>query len=212
MARCPVCEARIAEPVPPYCDRCGWDLANDITLVTSVHEIPEKVRSDYLARVKIARANWSRQRELEKKLAEQEASKRQKIDEVDRSESTLKEQEAPERPSMTEGKKLPERERRSDVPHLENATQGGFVAPTAPAKPHARTEQVSPSKSQNQIATPRRQEVICTNCGSANTPHKLKLYCENCLQALPPGSEACPGCSRDTPIAAVFCRHCGARR
>ena len=84
MGKCPVCEASIAEPVPSYCERCGWDLANDITLVTSVHEIPEKVRSDYLARVKIAKTNWSKQIELERKLREQEASGRQRIDELER--------------------------------------------------------------------------------------------------------------------------------
>jgi len=212
MGKCPVCEASIAERMPPYCDRCSWDLANDITLLTSVHEIPEKVRSDYLARVKIAKANWSRQIELERKLAEQEAAKRQKTDEVSQSEATLTEEEASRQPEIIEHRKLPEQERRSDVPHLENTTQGGSVRPEAPVKPHAREEQVSPRESQNRIATPRRQEVICTNCGSANTPDKLKLYCEHCLHALPPGSEACPGCSRDTPIAAVFCRHCGGRK
>jgi len=85
MAQCPVCGIRIPEPITPFCGQCGWDLGNDITLMTSIGPIPERIRDDYQRRVEIARRNWNerlqaiaRQKELEKKLAEQEASEKQR--------------------------------------------------------------------------------------------------------------------------------------
>jgi len=90
MAECPVCGTSLLEPIPPVCEQCGWDLGNDITLVTSGHEIPQGITKNYQKRVEIAKRNWderlqaiARQKELEKKLAEQEASEKQSASEYE---------------------------------------------------------------------------------------------------------------------------------
>ena len=94
MAECPVCKARIPEPMPPLCDDCGWSLENDPTLRISLDRIPERTMETYRRQLGIAKRNWSRQIELERKLREQEASGRQRIDELER---RLEEQAASQR-------------------------------------------------------------------------------------------------------------------
>ncbi len=56
---CPVCNFNLSDPLPPFCDQCGWDFKHDITLVPSIHEIPENIRSEYIQRLSIARRVWN---------------------------------------------------------------------------------------------------------------------------------------------------------
>ena len=94
MAKCPVCETGIPDPIPPLCDDCGWSFENDPTLRISLDRIPERTMETYRRQLGIAKRNWSRQIELERKLREQEASGRQRIDELER---RLQEQAASQR-------------------------------------------------------------------------------------------------------------------
>lgn len=87
MARCPVCERELPEPIPGFCEQCSWDLENDITLVHSSGPIPESIRADYLTRLRIMRGVWKkglqvagRQRELERGSAEQDPSRGDGVD------------------------------------------------------------------------------------------------------------------------------------
>jgi|GEM_PF-4480550 len=55
---CPVCNLLFAEPIPPYCSRCAWDLKNDLSLNTFLAPIPQKDFTDYQNRLDLARMNW----------------------------------------------------------------------------------------------------------------------------------------------------------
>lgn len=55
---CPVCEMKLPNPIPLFCEQCGWDLKHDITLVPSLHELPQDVVEEYNQRLSIAKENW----------------------------------------------------------------------------------------------------------------------------------------------------------
>ncbi|MDW7684994.1 MAG: hypothetical protein SCK29_12870, partial [Bacillota bacterium] len=79
MVKCPVCEENLPDPVLPSCYQCGWDFQHDITLVSALHEIPEKVRMEYIQRVSIAKRNWNERIEAIKRQTvppEQEAEQK----------------------------------------------------------------------------------------------------------------------------------------
>ena len=116
MIQCPVCRTNMPTSVPVLCERCGWDLETDVTLVTSLHEIPEEVRKSYERRIEIARRNWNervqaleKQSELEKRLREHEALEQHREDELVKAsekqselENRLREYEAKERRRRSE--------------------------------------------------------------------------------------------------------------
>ncbi len=71
MKKCPVCEVKFtAKPISLFCEICGWDLDNDITMVSHLCEIPQECRKKYTARMKIAKANNKRYKLIEKQLIE----------------------------------------------------------------------------------------------------------------------------------------------
>lgn len=83
MSQCPVCKKELPAPLPPFCDRCGWDLKNDLTLMVSISDIPGSVVEEYTQRLATARRNWSEKaamaeklRELERRLDESENRKK----------------------------------------------------------------------------------------------------------------------------------------
>ena len=95
MQKCPVCEKRLEEPLPPFCDQCGWDLKNDLTLAVFIGDISESVVEEYQRRLATARRNWSEKvamaeklRELEQRLDE---SEKRREEEKEKSEKNLKE-------------------------------------------------------------------------------------------------------------------------
>ncbi len=69
--QCPVCEMELPEPVPSFCERCGWELKNDLTFGIFL-DLPDAVIEEYRQRVGIARKHWDEKAELLKKQAELE--------------------------------------------------------------------------------------------------------------------------------------------
>lgn len=54
------------------------------------------------------------------------------------------------------------------------------------------------------------QEIICTECQTANSPGSK--FCNNCGAKLPLGTHIiCSNCSTSNPIDRIFCDHCGTR-
>lgn len=101
MQICPVCEAVFLGPLPPFCERCAWDLKSDLTLMFSISDIPDVVIEEYRRRLATARQNWSEKAEMAKKLRElerrlDESEKRKKEEKVEL-EKDLKESLAKER-------------------------------------------------------------------------------------------------------------------
>ncbi|MCW3488694.1 hypothetical protein [Dethiobacter alkaliphilus] len=72
---CPVCNLKLPNPLPPFCHQCGWDLENDITLMSSLHELPDHLCENYQKRVEIARKNLNERAEAFRKLKELEEEK-----------------------------------------------------------------------------------------------------------------------------------------
>ncbi len=75
---CPICENSLPEKLPRFCNRCGWELHNDLSLNLSL-DLPDNVLEDYRDRVLNARKHWQerveavREKEnLEKKLENME--------------------------------------------------------------------------------------------------------------------------------------------
>ncbi len=93
---CPICENSLPEKLPKFCNRCGWELHNDLSLNLSL-DLPDNVLEDYGDRVLNARKHWQerieavREKEnLEKKLENMEKwlavieKKQQKIEELEK--------------------------------------------------------------------------------------------------------------------------------
>jgi len=85
--QCPVCENNLPDPLPPFCEQCAWDLENDLTLVPTMHKIPEEVQRIYVQRLAIAKRVWSekieairKQRELEKDELKREQEEKNKLE------------------------------------------------------------------------------------------------------------------------------------
>ena len=85
MPTCPVCEKTLPEALPPFCDQCGWDLKNDLTLVPTLGGIDDATIAEYRERIALARQVWNRQKMLERNL--EEMGKR-----LDRAEQKAKEE------------------------------------------------------------------------------------------------------------------------
>ncbi len=57
MKNCPICEIELQSLVPDFCEDCGWELKNDLTLFP-VLDLPESAIEDYKMRAGIAKRNW----------------------------------------------------------------------------------------------------------------------------------------------------------
>ena len=55
---CPVCDCKLQDPLPNFCEQCAWDIKNDITLTVSINPISETAIEEYKKRVQIAHHNW----------------------------------------------------------------------------------------------------------------------------------------------------------
>ena len=62
--KCPICELQIPNPIPTFCEQCGWDFSNDITLIGSIGSIPERVKKDYQNRIDLALKYWNEKQEV----------------------------------------------------------------------------------------------------------------------------------------------------
>lgn len=74
MNQCPICKLQLSNNLPEFCERCGWELRNDLTLVPSL-DLPDEAIEDYTKRVGVARRHWEervdalrKQKELEERL------------------------------------------------------------------------------------------------------------------------------------------------
>lgn len=59
MQKCPVCEKRLEDPLPPFCNQCGWDLKNDLTIgAVIIGDISDETILNYKSRLLEARKKW----------------------------------------------------------------------------------------------------------------------------------------------------------
>lgn len=76
LKRCPVCETQLEEIIPEFCEICGWDVREDLTLQPILNMPDEEDIARYKKRLKNARKIWGKRQEervsFEKKLQEVE--------------------------------------------------------------------------------------------------------------------------------------------
>ena len=208
--QCPVCRSDIPNSRLVVCERCGWDLETDVTLVISLHDIPEEVRKSYEMRVEIARRMWNervqaleRQKQLESRLKEREQLDQQREDELTHASARLKElerrleeQEAQNRQAESE-RSFIERCRESDDPvdcyseYLRRYPDGvcraeaeGAIRETGGKGQPPATSRVlkKGKKGGNRSNSEARRPTILTPNGVFQHPARevLQAYCECC--------------------------------
>ncbi len=83
MKKCPVCNNQLPELIPEFCDVCGWDVGEDLTLQPILNMPDEEDIARYKRRLENAKKIWEKKLEkeslLEKKLQEVEKEKTQTI-------------------------------------------------------------------------------------------------------------------------------------
>ena len=83
MKRCPVCETQLEEIIPEFCEICGWDVGEDLTLQPILNMPDEEDIARYKKRVENARKIWGKRQEervsFEKKLQEVKKEEMQNI-------------------------------------------------------------------------------------------------------------------------------------
>ncbi len=70
MQKCPVCNVELAKPIYGFCQKCNWDLDNDITLLTHLCEVPPVCRKRYTEKVKLAKSNIIKSKNIYNKSVE----------------------------------------------------------------------------------------------------------------------------------------------
>jgi len=51
--QCPVCEKNLPDPLPPFCEQCGWEV------LLFLEEIPEDIEKEYHQRLEIVKRKLS---------------------------------------------------------------------------------------------------------------------------------------------------------
>jgi len=70
MVNCPVCEKNLPDPLPSFCEQCGWEV------LLFLEEIPEDIEKEYHQRLEIAKRTWQaalESKELKEKPTEAKA-------------------------------------------------------------------------------------------------------------------------------------------
>ncbi len=83
MKKCPVCNNQLPELIPEFCDVCGWDVGEDLSLQPILNMPDKEDIARYKRRLENAKKIWEKKLEkeslLEKKLQEVKKEKTQTI-------------------------------------------------------------------------------------------------------------------------------------